>query len=136
MYYKRFELQLRLSYILSATILAGAFGGVRALPYLLACVIPDACLQLLAYALANMAGIGGYNGWRWIFIIEGLATIVFGAGSKFFIADWPEDAKFLTDEERLLVLRRIRDDVHAVRMDRFDAKARRRTFGDYKIYLG
>lgn len=83
-----------------------------------------------------MAGVGGYNGWRWIFIIEGLATIVIGAGAKFLIADWPEDAKFLTAEERHLVLRRIREDVQDVRMDRFDAKARRRTFGDYKIYLG
>lgn len=47
MYYKRYELQWRFSLFFCASILAGAFGG------------------LLAYALAKMAGIAGYNGWRW-----------------------------------------------------------------------
>ncbi len=44
MWYKRFELQWRLSVFFSASIIAGAFGG------------------LFAYALAHMDGIGGYSG--------------------------------------------------------------------------
>jgi MFS family permease len=44
MYYKRYELQWRLSVFFCASILAGAFGG------------------LLAYALAHMDGVGGYSG--------------------------------------------------------------------------
>jgi MFS family permease len=44
MWYKRFELQWRLSVFFCASIIAGAFGG------------------LLAYALAHMDGIGGYSG--------------------------------------------------------------------------
>ena len=83
-----------------------------------------------------MSGIGGYHGWRWVFIIEGLATIVFAVVSKFLIVDWPENAKFLTAEERQILLRRLSEDVSQVRMDRFDVKARRRTFGDWKIYIG
>lgn len=83
-----------------------------------------------------MAGLGGYNGWRWIFLIEGLATVVLAACSKFIIVDWPEDAKFLTPAERELLLRRLRIDDKGITMDRFDSKARLRTFGDYKIYLG
>ena len=83
-----------------------------------------------------MSGINGYHGWRWIFIIEGIATIVFALGSKFLIVDWPENATFLTTEDRQLLLRRLSEDVSQVRMDRFDAKARRRTFGDWKIYVG
>lgn len=83
-----------------------------------------------------MAGIGGYNGWRWIFIIEGLATVVAAAAAKFFIVDWPEKSKFLTTDERKLLVRRLNEDVVDVRMDRLDRKARRRAFGDWKIYLG
>ena len=83
-----------------------------------------------------MAGIGGYNGWRWIFIIEGLATFVFAIVSKFFIVDWPETAKFLSPEERQLLIRRLSEDVAEARMDRLNKKARRRAFGDWKIYVG
>ena len=83
-----------------------------------------------------MAGIGGYDGWRWIFIIEGLATFVVAVIAKFFIVDWPETAKFLSPEERLLLVRRLSEDGADVRMDRLDSKAKRRAFGDWKIYVG
>lgn len=83
-----------------------------------------------------MAGVAGYNGWRWIFIIEGLGTVVIAAVSKFFIVDWPETSKFLNDDERHLLLRRLRIDVAEAKMDRLDKKAARRIFGDWKIYAG
>ena len=51
MYYKRYELQWRLNLFFCGAILAGAFSG------------------LLAYAIANLDGLGGYGGWRWIFIM-------------------------------------------------------------------
>lgn len=41
----------------SAASIAGAFSG------------------LLAYAIAKLDGLGGLAGWRWIFILEGLATV-------------------------------------------------------------
>ena len=92
--------------------------------------------KLLAYALANMTGVGGYDGWRWIFIIEGLVTVVVAAVAKFFVVDWPETSKFLNDDDRRLLLRRLRDDVAEARMDRMDKKATRRVFSDWKIYVG
>jgi hypothetical protein len=30
---------------------------------------------LLAYAIVKMDGVGGLEGWRWIFILEGLLTV-------------------------------------------------------------
>ena len=93
-------------------------------------------LQLLAYALGNMSGVGGYNGWRWIFIIEGLATIVIAVASKFFVVDWPETSKFLCDEERALLLRRLKGDGGEASMNRLDKKGGRRALGDWKIYVG
>lgn len=83
-----------------------------------------------------MAGIGGYSGWRWIFIVEGLTTVVFAIIARPFIVDWPERSRFLTSEERTLLLRRLSEDGAGGRMDRLDSKARRRAFGDWKIYLG
>jgi len=118
MYYKRYELQKRLSLFFSASILAGAVSG------------------LLAYGLGKMAGVGGYNGWRWIFIIEGLMTIVVGIASKWLIVDWPETAKFLNDEERALLVARLTLDAGEAQMNRLDKKAAKRIFSDWKIYCG
>ncbi|KAJ9389442.1 hypothetical protein DTO063F5_1935 [Paecilomyces variotii] len=129
MYYKRYELQWRMNLFFSSSIMAGAVSG------------------LLAYAIANnMAGIiiggggaGGYNnGWRWIFIIEGLATVVIAIVAKFLIPDWPESAKFLDEEERALLIRRLASDHGGgvAIMNRLDKSAARRVFSDVKIYLG
>ncbi|CAG8069231.1 unnamed protein product [Penicillium nalgiovense] len=118
MYYKRHELQWRFNIFFSASILAGAISG------------------LLAYAIAKMDGIGGYSGWRWIFIIEGLLTVCTGIAAKFLVVDWPETSTFLNEEERALLLRRLSEDRGEAQMNRFDKQAIKRTFSDVKIYLG
>ncbi|KAG9548106.1 MFS general substrate transporter, partial [Aureobasidium melanogenum] len=118
MYYKRYELQWRLSLFFSASILAGGFGG------------------LLAYALAKMDGIAGYSGWRWIFIIEGILTAVVGILARFWVCDWPETAGFLNEEERLLLTSRLHTDSGEAIMNRLDKAATRRIFTDWKIYCG
>lgn len=83
-----------------------------------------------------MDGIAGYSGWRWIFILEGLATIVVAVIAKFIVVDWPETARFLNEDERALLLRRLAQDQGEARMDRLDKKSLRRAFSDPKIYLG
>ena len=40
------------------------------------------------------------SGWAWIFILEGLATILAACFSYWLIQDFPDTAKFLTEEER------------------------------------
>jgi len=38
-------------------------------------------------------------GWAWIFILEGLATVIAAVFSYRLIQDFPDTAKFLTEEE-------------------------------------
>ena len=47
-----------------------------------------------------MDGVGGKPGWAWIFILEGLITVVLAVVSFWVIQDFPEKAKFLTETER------------------------------------
>ena len=61
---------------------------------------------LLASAIAKMDGIQGYSSWRWIFILEGLATIVLGVVAFFLISDFPEDVHWLTKDERQFLIAR------------------------------
>lgn len=71
-----------------------------------------------------------------IFIIEGSATAVFAIIGKFLIVDWPETAKFLTDEEKTLLVARLSADVADAKMNRLDSAAYKRIFSDWKIYCG
>ncbi|KAI3329765.1 major facilitator superfamily domain-containing protein [Ustulina deusta] len=118
MYYKRFELQWRMSIFFCAAILSGAVSG------------------LLAYGIANLGGVGGYGAWRWIFIIEGLFTVLVGVVSKWWITDWPETARFLNDDERSLLLARLAQDTGEAKMDELTPNARKRILSDWKIYTG
>jgi len=92
--------------------------------------------QLLAYAIAKMSGIAGLGGWRWIFIIEGLATVVLATASYWLVPDWPETATFLEPHEREMLVRRLAEDSAGAKMDRWDKNASKRVFGDVKIWLG
>lgn len=40
------------------------------------------------------------EGWRWMFLIEGAPAVIFGIVTLFYLADKPEDAKWLTEEEK------------------------------------
>ena len=61
---------------------------------------------LLAAAIAQMDSLGGYRGWRWIFIVEGIVSVLFGVASFFLLPDSPAlSSRWLTpDEQRYLDL--------------------------------
>ncbi len=48
---------------------------------------------LLATGISYMNGVGGYAGWRWIFIIIGLATTLAGIASIWLVQNFPDSAK-------------------------------------------
>lgn len=56
---------------------------------------------LLAAAISKMDGIGGKPGWAWIFILEGLFTVLCAIASFWILADFPENAKFLSTTESM-----------------------------------
>ncbi|KAF9466139.1 MFS general substrate transporter [Collybia nuda] len=91
-WYKRSEFGVRAAIFFSAASVSGAFGG------------------LLAAAISNMGGIGGKPAWAWIFILEGLATVLAGVASFWIIQDFPDTAKFLSEAERTVVVRRLQND--------------------------
>lgn len=102
-WYKRSELGSRIAVFFSAATVAGAFS---------ACITLGQgkridCFKqrsrsggLLAAAIHNMDGIGGRPGWAWIFILEGLFTILVACASPWVVQDFPESARFLTEAER------------------------------------
>ncbi|KAH8155576.1 uncharacterized protein LAJ45_00586 [Morchella importuna] len=116
MWYQRHECGLRMAIFFSAATLAGAFGG------------------LLARGISEMKGIAGKPGWAWIFILEGLVTVIVAFVAYWAINDYPETAKFLTPEEKIEVTRRLKADRTSL-ADEYDIKYFFHAVKDWKIYI-
>ena len=54
----------------------------------------------LARVLLKLEGKFGLHGWQWLFLIEGLPSIVLGISVLFILNDHPDDAGWLSDEEK------------------------------------
>ncbi|PPR06290.1 hypothetical protein CVT24_001096 [Panaeolus cyanescens] len=88
-FYTRQELSFRLAVFISAASISGAFSG------------------LLAAALVNLDGIGGRPGWAWIFIVEGLITVLIGLIGFYMVPRTPADARFLSPSEKEAIIKRL-----------------------------
>ncbi|KAM0310842.1 hypothetical protein ACHAPQ_012453, partial [Fusarium lateritium] len=87
-WYLPHETQTRVAILYTSAATGGAFSG------------------LFAYAIAKMDGVGGMGGWRWIFFIEGIFTIVMSFVTYFLLIDSPSLSYWLTDEEKRYLLLR------------------------------
>jgi MFS family permease len=54
----------------------------------------------LSGALLHMDSLWGLRGWHWLFILEGLPTILLGIACLFVLTDRPEKAAWLSPQER------------------------------------
>ena len=105
-FYKSKELPLRLSYFYTsshATQILAAF---------------------LAFGILRMRGVGGWEGWRWLYLLEGIMTALIGVFSWFYLPPSPtqtaswfrgKDGWFSEREEVIMVNRILRDDPAKVR---------------------
>ncbi len=50
--------------------------------------------------LLGLDGILNIKGWQWLFIIEGIPSIILGIATIFYLTDKPDNAKWLTEEEK------------------------------------
>ncbi|KAJ7209780.1 MFS general substrate transporter [Mycena pura] len=96
LWYPRHMLQWRIGLFFGAASMAGAFSGT------------------LAFGIGFLSGTRGLLGWSWIFILEGVATVVVGVLSFFVLVDFPFTAKFLTPEQRAYVVWRKKYDNSSV----------------------
>lgn len=81
-WYRPHELAFRLSLFMAVSAVSGIASG------------------LLAAAISKMDGICGYENWRWLFIVEGGATVAVGLGTWFLLVDSPaHSTKWLRPEE-------------------------------------
>jgi ACS family tartrate transporter-like MFS transporter len=61
-------------------------------------------------ALLKMDGVAGLAGWQWLFLLEGVPSLVLGILVLRYLPDRPEDARWLSAGERAALSARIRED--------------------------
>ncbi|KAK9481073.1 major facilitator superfamily domain-containing protein [Lipomyces japonicus] len=100
-FYTGAELTVRLSYFWAADVLANIIAA------------------FLGFGILHMRGVQGRAGWRWLFLIEGILTLLVGLAAYGFMLPAPTKSKsflrgqkgwFTEREEYILVNRILRDD--------------------------
>ncbi|TFK31526.1 MFS general substrate transporter [Crucibulum laeve] len=118
LWYPRHHLQFRIGLFYGAASLAGAFSG------------------LLAFGISFMSGTAGLLGWSWIFILEGIATVLVGILAFFVVVDFPVTASFLTPEERAFVVFKKKYDNSSVgEEEHFEMRHLSAALTDWQVWL-
>jgi MFS transporter, ACS family, tartrate transporter len=68
--------------------------------FVLAQPISNAVGSPISGLLLNMDGVLGLQGWQWLFIIQGVPAIILGLLVPLLLTDRPEDARWLSAEEK------------------------------------
>ncbi|KAI1176223.1 MFS general substrate transporter [Nemania sp. FL0916] len=121
--YKTDERSVRVAFILASATLAGAFGGA------------------IAYGVGHINRVRGLSGWQWLFILEGIPSVLSSFFIWFILPDYPETAKWLSESEKELAAQRLAVDGSkgsARALTWADAKETLtdwRLYGHYAIYF-
>jgi len=115
-WYRTEERSIRVALILASATLAGAFGGA------------------IAYGVGHMDQVGGLAAFRWLFILEGLPSLLSAPLVWFCLPDYPETVTWLSPKERELALERL-----AVEGSKGDGKMTwadaKSTLTDWRLYI-
>jgi nitrate/nitrite transporter NarK len=94
---------------MSASAIAGVIGG-----------------PLAGGIMTWAAGAHGMHGWQWLFIIEGIPSVLAGVFAYFYMTDRPEQARWLSDADRAVVRQQLE----------LDQKAQGERHSDWRTLFG
>ena len=90
-WYRHDERAVRIACVVAFCNLAGAFGGA------------------IAYGVGHVNGNGGLQGFRWLFIIEGIITLLSAIPLWLYLPDYPARAKFLDEDDKRFAEDRVKE---------------------------
>lgn len=72
--------------------------------------IAQAISGVLGGSLLGLAGIGHLSGWQWLFLVEGVPSVLLGIVALVYLTDRPEDARWLPPVEQVWLSERLQRD--------------------------
>lgn len=118
LFYTRKEIATRISILYSGNIFAVSFSGLIA-----------------AATFETLDGVHGVQGWRWLFIIEGLVTFGVAIVAWFLLPDFPLTTRWLNPMERQLAHDRIQRDTVGLKESRGLRWGFAQAIRDPRLYL-
>jgi ACS family tartrate transporter-like MFS transporter len=80
-----------------------------------------------------MDEVGGLRGWQWVFLIEGYPAVVLGLVTLYYLTDRPEQAHWLTAEERDFLVAQIGQEETTRRQ--LHGSSLLKAMADYRVWL-
>ncbi|KAI8646788.1 major facilitator superfamily domain-containing protein [Parasitella parasitica] len=124
LFYKKGEMATRIALFWGSTVAAHAYAGV------------------LAYGILQLRGNGGLTGWQWLFLIEGIPTVVVAVISFFYLPGSPSTWSMFTEEEKILAIERLNEDGeitnHHITLGDLDASNKKqalKALTDWKVWM-
>ncbi|KAL3418716.1 MFS transporter [Phlyctema vagabunda] len=118
LFYTRKEIATRMSIFYTGNMLASSFSGLIA-----------------AGVFAGLDGKAGLEGWRWLFLIQGVVTVVIAVIGVWMLPDTPLKTRWLTPEERQLAHDRIARDTTGLRESTSAWKGLIEACSDYRTWI-
>ncbi|KAI9363113.1 major facilitator superfamily domain-containing protein [Pilaira anomala] len=123
-FYKKNEMATRIALFWGSTVAAHAYAGV------------------LAYGILQLRGSNGLTGWQWLFLIEGIPTVLVACIAFFYLPESPSTWSVFTEQEKILAIARLNEDgegiyVHTTLSD-LDASNKKQALNaltDWKVWI-
>ncbi|KAI1488535.1 MFS transporter [Biscogniauxia mediterranea] len=90
-WYPHNERSVRIALVIAFCNLAGAFGGA------------------IAYGIGQINGTAGLQGFRWLFIVEGIITILSVLPTLFILPDYPSRSSWLNESDKKFAEDRLKE---------------------------
>ncbi|KAG2026085.1 hypothetical protein GB937_002231 [Aspergillus fischeri] len=99
------------------------------------------CGNSISMIIGNLVAVGiwqiktGLQSWKWLFIIFGIITFLWGILMFFRLPDTPNSASFLTEGEKLLAIERLKANKAGYKRNKIDTSQIIEAFVDPKTWL-
>ncbi len=103
---------------MTAIAISGVFGG-----------------PVSGWILKQMTDVSGLRGWQWLFLLEGIPSVLVGFLVLYFLDDGPQKAKWLTSAEKDLLLQRLQEEEETKKSEGVQNHTLRDAFSNLHVWL-
>jgi len=87
------------------------------------------------WILSNISGLYGLRGWQWLFLLEGIPSVIVGLLVYYILDDNPTKAKWLTTDERNLLIQRLSEDEEIKKAQGYSHHTLKDAFKSLNVWL-